>query len=110
MGTLCVAILYLINSIGIIGLIPREDLIHSNAPYVDATQIIFSGQWHLLISLLASIICIGTLNAWVLISGQIALGLAQDGLMPSFFAKKNKNGAPIWSLFVSCIGILLLFA
>ncbi len=108
MGTLCVAILYLINSIGIIGLIPREDLIYSNAPYVDATQIIFSGQWHLLISLLASIICIGTLNAWVLISGQIALGLAQDGLMPSFFAKKNKNGAPIWSLFVSCIGILLL--
>ncbi|WP_250310834.1 APC family permease [Rickettsia endosymbiont of Oedothorax gibbosus] len=107
-GTLCVAILYLINSVGIIGLIPPEDLIHSKAPYVDATQIIFGGQWHLLISLIASIICIGTLNAWVLISGQIALGLAQDGLMPSFFAKQNKNGAPIWSLVISCIGILLL--
>lgn len=107
-GTLCVAILYLINSIGIIGLVPREDLIHSNAPYVDATQIIFGGQWHLLISLIASIICIGTLNAWILISGQIALGLAQDGLMPSFFAKQNKNGAPIWGLVISCIGILLL--
>ncbi|WP_341748757.1 APC family permease [Candidatus Tisiphia endosymbiont of Sialis lutaria] len=107
-GTLCVAILYLINSVGIIGLIPPEDLIHSKAPYVDATQIIFGGQWHLLISLIASIICIGTLNAWVLISGQIALGLAQDGLMPSFFAKQNKNGTPIWSLIISCIGILLL--
>ncbi|MDR0296790.1 MAG: amino acid permease [Rickettsia sp.] len=107
-GTLCVAIVYLINNVGIIGLIPPEDLIHSKAPYVDATQIIFGGQWHLLISLIASIICIGTLNAWVLISGQIALGLAQDGLMPSFFAKQNKNGAPIWGLVISCIGILLL--
>ncbi len=107
-GTLCVAILYFINSVGIIGLIPPEDLIHSKAPYVDATQIIFGGQWHILISLIASIICIGTLNAWVLISGQISLGLAQDGLMPSFFAKQNKNGAPIWSLVISCTGILAL--
>ncbi len=107
-GTLCVAVLYLINSIGIIGLVPREDLIHSKAPYVDATQIIFGGQWYLLTSLIASIICIGTLNAWVLISGQIALGLAQDGLMPSFFTRKNKNEAPIWGLVISCIGILLL--
>jgi APA family basic amino acid/polyamine antiporter len=107
-GTLCVAILYMINSIGIIGLIPQEDLMLSRAPYVEATQIIFGGQWHLLVSLIAAVICIGTLNAWILTSGQIALGLAQDELMPPLFAKKNKNGAPFWSILISCVGILPL--
>lgn len=107
-GTFCVVILYLINSIGIIGLVPREELIHSNAPYVDAAQIIFGGEWHLLVSLIASVICIGTLNAWVLTSGQIALGLSQDGLLPNFFGRKNKNDAPVWSIVISCAGILPL--
>ncbi len=108
MGTFCVVIVYLINSTGIIGLIPREKLIHSSAPYADATQIIFGGEWYLLISLIASIICIGTLNAWVLTSGQIALGLAQDKLLPSLFGEKNKNEAPVWSVIISCMGILPL--
>lgn len=108
LGTLCVAIIYIVNNIGIIGIIPPEDLIHSNAPYVDATQLIFGGKWHLIISLIAAIICIGTLNAWVLTSGQIALGLAEDRLLPAFLAKKNKNGAPVWSVLISCIGILPL--
>ncbi|MCC8416963.1 MAG: amino acid permease [Rickettsia endosymbiont of Bryobia graminum] len=107
-GTTCVALLYLINNIGIIGVIPKQDLINSSAPYVDAAQIIFGGQWHIVISIIASIICIGTLNAWVLTSGQIALGLAQDGFMPSLFARKNQNGAPIWSIIISCVGILPL--
>lgn len=107
-GTLCVAFLNFINIIGIMGVIPKENLIHSTAPYVDAAQIIFGGGWHMIISIIASIICIGTLNAWVLTSGQIALGLAQDEFMPSLFAKKNKNGSPIWSIIISCVGILPL--
>jgi APA family basic amino acid/polyamine antiporter len=111
LGTICVAALYLINSIGIMGLIPGTQLMNSKAPYVDAAHLLFGSGWHLLISLIASVICIGTLNAWVLTSGQIALGLAEDGLMPSFFAKKNINDAPMWGLIISCAGIvpLLIF-
>lgn len=108
LGTLCVAIIYIVNNIGIIGIIPKEELIHSSAPYVDATQLIFGGRWHIIISLIAAVICVGTLNAWVLTSGQIALGLAEDGFMPAFLAKKNKNGAPVWSIVISCVGILPL--
>ncbi len=107
-GTLCVAALYLINSVGIMGLIPGSQLVHSKAPYVDTVQIIFGGQWHLLIAVIASVACIGTLNAWMLASGQIALGLAEDHLMPSLFAKKNKYDAPFFALLTSCAGILPL--
>jgi APA family basic amino acid/polyamine antiporter len=109
-GTLCTALLYLISSIGLMGLVPGNVLAVSKAPYVEATQYLFGGNWHLLIALIASTVCIGTLNAWVLTSGQIVLGLAEDKLMPASFAKKNKQGAPTLGLITSCIGILpLLF-
>jgi len=107
-GTICVAFIYIISNIGVMGLISGNELVKSKAPYVDVVQLIFGGQWHLAISLISSIICIGTLNAWVLTSGQIALGLAEDKLMPSFFAKKNKNSAPLYGLIISCLGILPL--
>ena len=109
-GTLCTALLYLISSIGIMGLIPGDVLASSKAPYVLASQYLFGGNWHLLMSVIASVVCIGTLNAWMLTSGQIALGLAEDGLMPSLFANKNSNGSPNSGLIVSALGICpLLF-
>ena len=46
----------------------------------------------------------------MLASGQISLGLAEDGLMPALFARKNQQDAPYWGLLVSCCGIApLLF-
>lgn len=107
-GTFCVAVLYIINSIGIMGLIPASELISSKAPYADAAALLFGGKWSSVIAAIASIICIGTLNAWVLTSGQIALGLAEDGLLPKFFAKKNSNNAPTYGIIVSCLGIVPL--
>lgn len=107
-GTICVALVYLLNCIGIMGLIPGSELALAEAPYVDATQRIFGGQWHLAISFIAAIICLGTLNAWVLTSGQIILGFAEDGYVSSFFAKKNKHDAPRNGLIVSSLGIVPL--
>lgn len=106
LGTMCAAILYLINSLGIMGLMPADVLSRSKAPYIDATNYMFGGEWHLIVAVIASIICIGTLNAWMLASGQIALGLAEDYLLPSHFKKTNKHNAPIIGLVVSAIGIL----
>eukprot|EP01037_Dinobryon_pediforme_P016151 gene16151-16329_t len=47
LGTTCVAVLYIFNSIGVMGLIPGDILMHSKAPYVDVAQIVFGGHWHL---------------------------------------------------------------
>ncbi len=108
LGTSCVALLYFLNSLGILGLLPGGQLINSAAPYTDAAQEIFGGNWHLVISLIAAVVCVGTLNAWILASSQISLGLSEDGFLPSFFSKKNKNGAPFYSLFISLIGIIVI--
>lgn len=107
-GTFIVAAIYVFNSVAIMGIIPGHILAKSNAPYVTATEYIFDGSWHLWVSIAASIICIGTLNAWVLTSSQISLGLAQDKMMPKIFAKLNKYNAPYSSVIFSCLGILPL--
>lgn len=107
-GTIFVALLYVINSTGIMGIIPGTQLANSVAPYTDAAQFIFGGNWYLIISFISFVILFSTLNAWVLTSGQIALGLAQDNLMPPIFAKKNKFDAPIWGLALSCLGTIAL--
>ena len=107
-GTMSVALLYFVNSLGIMGLINSTELASSKAPYVDAAQIMFGGSWYLIVSLIASVVCIGTLNAWMMTSGQIVLGLAEDGLMPKFFSNKNKNSAPYGGILTSCVGIIPL--
>ncbi len=106
MGTLLVAIVYIFSSTVIMGVVPPEALAASKAPFADAAQIIFGGNWYILISLAASIVCLGTLNAWVLTSGQIALGAAADGHLPKWFGKVNKRGAPQWGIVASSLGII----
>lgn len=104
-GTLLVALVYIFSSVVIMGVVPPEALASSKAPFADAAQIIFGGNWYIVISLAASIVCLGTLNAWVLTSGQIALGAASDGHLPKFFTIKNANGAPKWALIISSLGM-----
>jgi len=105
-GTLIVAAIYFFNSFGVMGIVPPETLAKTQAPYVDATQILFGSGWNIAIALIAFIACIGTLNAWVLTSGQIAVEAAKNGLFPSFFSKTNKSGAPYMSLLVAFLCIL----
>lgn len=106
MGTLLVAIVYIFSSIVIMGVVPVEILAHSKAPFADAAQIIFGGNWYIVISIAASIVCLGTLNAWMLTSGQIALGAADDGHLPKLFSVKNERGAPKWGLIISSLGMV----
>ena len=108
LGTICVAAIYFINSLSIMGLINGNDLITSKAPYVDAIKLILPGSWCLIISVIAFIVCVSSLNAWVLASGQVALGLAEDKLMPQFFTKRNKYDSPFWGIIISSIGTSIL--
>jgi len=101
-GTVCVAVLYLLNNIVVMGVVPGSELAMSSAPYAAAAQIILGPNWYVGISLISAIIFIGTANSWSLASSQIALGLAEDGLMPKFFASKNRFGSPYISILISC--------
>lgn len=108
-GTITAALLYFGNCLGIMGTIPSEILANTKAPYVAFAKIAFSSQKsEYIMSIIGFIICLGTLNAWTLTSGQIALGLAQDKLLPKVFAKSNKAKSPYFSICISSVGIAII--
>jgi len=90
LGTLVVAGIYFLNSFAVMGIVPPELLLTSQAPYVDAATIMFGGGWNHVIAIIAFIACIGTLNAWVLTSGLIAAEASKEGLFPKIFSRLIK--------------------
>ncbi len=111
LGTLIATIVYIASSTTIMGMIPNAQLQHSLSPFADAAQIIFGnwGKW--LIAAGAIISCLGCLNGWILLQGQIPLAAANDGLFPKIFSKKNAHGVPAYGLIITSalISCLLFF-
>lgn len=109
MGTLIVAAVYIINVVSMVGLIGFERLAESSAPYAVAIEKIFGHSSKIAMSFMAIVVCVGTLNAWTLISGQIAYGAYEEGLFPSVFGKLNKSGAPVVALLLAAVGMIICF-
>lgn len=107
-GSLITAFIYILSTIVIMGLIPSEKLATMSAPFNDAAALIFGTKFAIVISVSAIFSCLGGLNGWILMQGQIPMAAARDGLFPQMFAKKNKNGAPIYGLCISSTLVTLM--
>ena len=109
-GTIFVAIIYILSTSIVMGMIPNAQLQTSTAPFADAAKIMFGHIGGCIIAIGAIISCLGALNGWILLQGQIALGAAEDGLFPfaKFFAKKNKNDVPANATIVTSVLISFL--
>jgi APA family basic amino acid/polyamine antiporter len=109
LGTSITALVYILSSLAIMGIIPAVELAHSNAPYAHAAQVIFGPVGGFLVAAGAVISCFGALNGWTLLQGQVPMAAARDGLFPQTFAKESKNGTPVFGLvFTSMLVTLLL--
>lgn len=105
-GCLIVGSIYIFSNLGILGILPRDVLSSSAAPYAEASRIVFGFGWEKLIACFAVLACLGTLNAWVLASGQVAVEASKEGLFPPIFSKTNRFGAPYMSLLISLYAIV----
>ena len=110
LGTTCVALVYLLNTVSITGVVGFDKLAATNAPYAAALEHIFSHYSNVAISVMAIIVCVGTLNAWTLTSGQIAYGACEEGLFPKIFGKTNSSGAPVAAILIAAIGSIPFLA
>ena len=108
LGLIIAATAYIGSSVVIMGMIPNEVLQNSVSPFADAAQIIFGnwGKW--LIAIGAAISCLGCLNGWSLIQGQIPMAAAEDHLFLRIFAHKNKKGVPSNAVIITSILITIL--
>ncbi|MCR3795532.1 amino acid permease [Pseudomonas aeruginosa] len=100
-GTLAAAALYILSITAVQGLMPPEVLARSTSPFADAARILMGDWGYYLVAAGAVIACLGALNGWVLLQGQIPVAPARDGLFPESLGQLNKNGAPAHGLLAS---------
>lgn len=114
LGVFVVAAVYLLGSFSIMGVLSNESLRLSHAPYADAALQMFPGHTWVagLVAFGAVMSCLGALNGWIMVQAQVPMAAAKDGLFPAIFGKTNKQGMPVFGLFISSsfISILLVMS
>ncbi len=109
-GTLLTAIVYILATISIMGVVPMTELQQSTAPFALLAEKIMGPVGMYIIGLCAIISCVGALNGWILLQGHIPYAAAKDKMFPSAFGKLSKNGVPVFGTVISTILInILLF-
>lgn len=105
------AIVYLLSSSVIMGILPNDTLRKSHAPFAEAARLALGAPGAIIISVCAVLKSIGSLGGWMLLVGQSAKAAADDGMFPRVFARLNANGVPGRGLLiVALLMTLVLFA
>jgi APA family basic amino acid/polyamine antiporter len=102
-GTGVAALVYLLGTAAVMGIIPAETLATSSAPFADAAADIWGGWAGDAVAIGAIVSTFGCLNGWILLQGQMPFAAARDRLFPTSFARLNRYGAPAVGLVVSSV-------
>ncbi len=108
LGTTFVAVVSLLITVSVFGVIPLAELEKNGAPFATVLGTLLDGSYDKLIGILTFIMCYGSLNAWVLFSGQIAQSASNEGIFPKCFSKTSCNGSPTTALWIACLGTIAI--
>ncbi|GAA0314060.1 amino acid permease [Streptomyces polychromogenes] len=107
LGTLGAAVVYLLGTLSVFGLVAHDKLVTSQAPFADAVDTMLSAgggagaTWGgTLVAAAAVISMVGALNGWTLLGAQTPYAAAKDGLFPKVFEKKRR-GVPVAGVLVT---------
>ncbi|MBV6823422.1 putrescine-ornithine antiporter [Pseudomonas sp. PD9R] len=103
-GTLGAAVVYVLSTTVIQGIIPNPELATSTAPFALVYAQMFNPVIGKIIMALAVIACIGSLLGWQFTLAQTAKMTADQAMFPKFFSRVSAMNAPIIGM-VAC-GVL----
>ena len=111
MGLGAAAVIYVLSSTVIMGMLTNEELQNSHAPFAEAARITIGTWGAVIISVCAVLKSVGSLGGWMLLVGQSGKAAADDGMFPQIFARINRHGVPGAGLIiVSALMTMVLFA
>ena len=99
-GTLGAAIIYILSTLVIQGVVPNQELAESTGPFGLAFAKMFSPAVGQLVMALAALACVGSLLGWQFTLATTAKDAAETGLFPSVFGKVTAAGAPIIGMVI----------
>ena len=96
-------LLYLLVCSGIVFALPEATVANSSAPIALFVET-FWGRWAGLATAgFAVIATVGCLNGWVLLQGEVPLGMARAGLLPACFGRTGKRDVPVGVLVLASL-------
>lgn len=101
LGTLIAGVVTILTCTAVLGVLPAATLANSQAPMADAASALWGPAAGVVLALVMAVSCFGALNGWVLVSAQLPLAAARDGLFPSAFARLDPRGVPTAGVLVS---------
>jgi arginine:agmatine antiporter len=104
-GLALAAVVYVLSSSVIMGIVPNEELRTSHAPFAEAARLVIGSAGAIVISVCAVLKSVGSLGGWMLLVGQSAQAAADDGMFPRVFARLNSNGVP--GIGLAIVGVLM---
>ncbi len=109
LGTAGAAVVYILSTSVIMGIVPNADLANSTGPFGLVYAQMFNPTVGSIIMGLAAMACVGSLLGWQFTISQTGKLAADDGMFPAFLGKVNSMDAPVVGMIV--IGIVqTLFA
>src|SRR3954470_8049232 len=99
-GTLGAAVIYVLSTTVIQGIVPNAELAESTGPFGLAFAKMFSPAVGSVIMGLAVLACLGSLLGWQFTIAMTAKSASDQRMFPSFFSKLNGMGAPVTGMIV----------
>lgn len=102
-GTLGAAVIYIVSTNVIAGIVPNMDLANSTAPFGLAFAQMFTPGVGKIIMALMIMSCVGSLLGWQFTIAQVFKSSADEGYFPKIFSKLTKADAPVKGMIVIVI-------
>jgi putrescine:ornithine antiporter len=103
LGTLGAAVVYVLSTSVIMGIVPNAELANSSAPFAFVYAKMFNGWVGDIIMALAVMACVGSLLGWQFTLAQTAKVTAEQGMFPRLFARVTLLGAPLLGLITNAV-------
>ncbi|MCP0887640.1 arginine-ornithine antiporter [Ligilactobacillus sp. WILCCON 0076] len=110
LGIVTVILIYMLVTLLSLGVMTRPELAKLRQPAMAYLLQSIVGKWGaVLVNLGLIISVVGAWLSWTMFAGQLPYEAAKNETFPKFFAKENRNGAPVNSLLVTNILIQIFF-
>ncbi|MCP3710073.1 putrescine-ornithine antiporter [Paraburkholderia sp. CNPSo 3274] len=99
-GTLGAAVIYILSTAVIQGIVPNAELAKSTGPFGLAFAKMFSPAVGSVVMGLAAMACVGSLLGWQFTLAQTARDASDSQMFPAVFGKTNRSGAPVAGMVI----------
>jgi APA family basic amino acid/polyamine antiporter len=103
-GTLLAGLIYLLCASAVTLLLPREALAGASSPFALFFSSFVSPAAGGIVAIFVAIAALGALNGIILVSAEMPLAAAREGLLPAWFARFNSREIP-WRMHLISSGL-----